>query len=142
METTYGERLLADAEDQQRSRRHHRRLILVFGPGALSTALGAWQTLLARQDALDASDAGLIGVFGDHAAVVGYALLLVLVPLLVAVRPGLHATAAAIALMTGPIAMPLVFGDGWRWWQRLVVAITCLLVIAARLESRSRRPSR
>lgn len=139
MATTYGERLLAEIEERARRRRQLRRLALVFGPAAVATGLATLRTVSLRSADLAAD--GLGRTVLDAAAVVGYALVFVIVPLYAAVGEGLHARAAAIALVAGPLAMPLLFGPGWRWWQQALAAAACMLVIAARY-SRTRPQDR
>lgn len=130
MATTYGERLLAEAEERVRAGRRRRRVLLLFVPALAIVLLATWQTLTHRQANLE--DAGLIRMALDHGMTVGYAGLLVGFPLYAALGPALNVTAAGIALVAGPVAMPLWFGPGWSLWQRLAIAAVCLLVIAAR----------
>lgn len=142
MTTIYGERLLAEAEERLRERRRRRRLLLLFVPSVLIVAVATWETATIRQSGF--ADAGALRIAIDHVATFGYASVLVGFPLWVAFGAGLHALAASIALVAGPVLAPILFGPGWSPWQRLAVAAVCLLVIAAKrsqpLPATERRP--
>ncbi len=140
MATTYGERLLADAEERTKDRRARRRLFMVFAPAALVTILATWATLATRHDAL--GDAGVLKMLVDHGATLGYAALLVIVPLYLAVTPAINAFAAALAAVMGPVLMPVWFGPGWKPWHRVAVFALCALVIAARRAQPRPEPGR
>lgn len=137
MATTYGERLLAEAEGRSRDRLHRRRLTLLWGPAAIATLLAIRGIWLARHAAM--ADVGLPRMALDHLLTLAYAVLFVLVPLALSIRPGLHRAPAVVAMLAGPIAMPLLFGPGSRRWQWLIVAAACAMVISA---ARRRRPTR
>lgn len=137
MSTTYGERLLEEAEDRSRRKRQIRRLVLVLGPAAFAVLMAVIGTIGFRGQA--AGDAGFISRIFDSVLVIGYAGVLVVAPLYAALAPALNAWAAAVALAAGPIAMPILFGPGWRVWHRGVVGLACLMVIAARYSQRDPR---
>lgn len=130
MATTYGERLLADAEERVRYRQRRRRFLVLLVPSLLIVGAATWQTLLARHGAL--AGEGFLKHAIDHGAVIGYATLLVGAPLYLAVGPAMHAMAAAATVGTGPALMPALFGSGWSMWQRIAIVAICALVIAAR----------
>jgi len=130
MATTYGERLLADAEERARYRQRRRRFLILLVPALLILVAATWQTLVVRHDALAGS--GFIKHVIDHAAVLGYATVIVAGPLYLAVGPSMRASAAALAVVTGPVLMPVWFGSGWSMWQRIAIVAICALVIAAR----------
>jgi hypothetical protein len=130
MATTYGERLLADAEDRVRTQRQRRRLFVLAGPGLAILALATWSTLTARNPTLQ--EGGFFALLLDHVFTLAYAAGLVGFPLWVSLGRQLNATAAAIAAVAGPILMPVVRGPGWSLWQRAAFLLVCLLVIAAR----------
>lgn len=129
MATTYGERLLAEAEDRSRRKKQLRRLIVVFAPAAIATVMAIIGTIGFRQQRIDE---GLIRSVMDAGMVLLYGVILVLGPLYAAFAPAPNALMASVALATGPIAMPILLGPGWRVWHRAVVILACLLVIAAR----------
>lgn len=130
MATTYGERLLAEAEDRMRAVRRRRRTIVLLAPALAILAAATWRTMTIRQASLD--EAGPVRLVLDHGATLGYAVLLVGFPLVLALGARLHALAAWVAIATGPVLMPIVFGPGWRWWQRVLLVAACAIVIAAR----------
>ena len=140
MATTYGERLLADAEERVRYRQRRRRFLVLLIPSLLILLAATWQTLAARHGALEGE--GFIKHVVDHGAVVGYATLLVGVPLYLAVGPAMHVTAAAATAVSGPVLMPIWFGAGWSMWQRITIVVICLLVIAARRSQPRPEPGR
>ncbi|MFP5225903.1 MAG: hypothetical protein ACLGH3_10205 [Actinomycetota bacterium] len=134
MPTTYGERLLAEAENRARTQRHRRRLTLLFAPATLAASLamvGIWEQ---RRRAL--SDAGALRLVTDHLVVLVFMSVFVLGMIALAVRPGMPKVPAIIALVAGPIGMPILFGPGGSLWQWLVIATVCLLLISA-----GRRPT-
>lgn len=130
MPTTYGDRLLAEAEERIRSRQQRRRRITLLAPAGLILLVATWRTLGNRVEALD--DVGLLRLLADVASTLGYAALLVGLPIVVATGARLNAIAAGIALATGPVLMPVIMGPGWSVWQRLGFALICVLVIAAK----------
>lgn len=130
MATTYGERLLDEAEERVRYRQRRRRFLLLLVPSLLIVGAATWQTVTIRHDALAGS--GFIKHLFDHASVIGYATVIVAGPLYLAIGPAMRASAALLAAVTGPVLMPIWFGSGWSIWQRIAIIAICALVIAAK----------
>lgn len=131
MPTTYGERLLAEAEQRARARAHRRRAVFLLGPCVIVVLLAVRGIWTVRQGTLQLEGAGLFRQLLDHGATLLYAVVAVLGPLALALRRRLLRVPAAIALVTGPILMPVLFGPGSRWWQWLVVGLVAVLTISA-----------
>ena len=130
MATTYGERKLADAEERVRYRQRRRRFLVLLVPALLILLAATWQTMSVRHELL--AGTGFVKHVIDHGATLGYATVIVAVPLYLAVGPAMHAWAAALTAATGPVLMPIWFGPGWSMWQRIAIVAICVLVIGAR----------
>lgn len=99
-----------------RSARRRRALALLIGSPIVFWALA--NLVAARHERLGIIRAGFFRHVADHAQPVAWTLLLVLVPMLLAVKPKPKRSGAVFAMFTGPVISPLLFGaGGWRLWQ-------------------------
>ncbi len=104
-----------------RAERRRRALTLLPGTAVVFWALA--DLVAGRFHRLSALDAGFIRHVTDHIQPVAWTLAFVLIPYLVAVKPKPKRTGAVVALFTGPVLTPLLFGaGGWRLWQIAVLA--------------------
>lgn len=142
MATTYGERLLQEAEGRARAQAQRRRLVFIFGPALIATLLAVRGIWGVRQASMSEAGAGLIRYLIDHGTTLGFAALFVLAPLWLALRSTVRRSPAIVALIGGPIAMPMVFGPGARLWHWAIVVIAAGLTISAARPAVRRRPTR
>jgi hypothetical protein len=136
MTMTYGEEMLVQAEARARKvsvRRRRSRLLIPF----LIAALWAMADLMsARNASLTAGGAGGVRLLFDHILVMGWTAAFVILPMAGALKRDPLPAGAALALISGPILSPILFGHGgWKWWQSLVVVLVAGLVL---LSTRSR----
>ncbi len=119
-----------------RAERRRRALVLA---GSLSVTFWALADLVAaRHRSLSDVGASFLEHLGDYVQPVAWTLALVVTPLLVSVKPRPRRAGAILALLTGPVLTPLVFGaGGWHLWQ-----IGLLGAIALWIESEDQRRAR
>lgn len=99
-----------------------------------TAVVSAWATvahLAARHSSLNDDGASLLDHATSHGPAIAWTFFLVIVPLALAVRPRPIPVAAAVALVAGPILGPVFFAGGWMVWQRVAVAVVCVVVLAA-----------
>lgn len=119
MTTMQRERALARAEF--RAARRRRALTLLPGAAVILWALA--DLVASRFARLSDVQGGFFRHVADHIQPVAWTLAAVLVPYLVALKPRPKRTGAVIALFTGPVLSPLLFGaGGWRLWQIAALA--------------------
>jgi hypothetical protein len=95
----------------------------------------------ARLSRLSAANAGLIAHVVDHVQPIVWTLLLVLVPYLLALKPRPKRSGAVLAMFTGPVLTPLLFGaGGWRLWQIGAFAALVLWIESGDQVRARRRP--
>lgn len=136
---THGERLLAAAEARARTVRARRRMLALGAPALLAT--GAALAALTRTQHARLSADGPHGLahLGTHIVTIAFGVAFVALPLAGAVRAR-RALPAVVALLAGPVAMPMLFGGGgWRWWNAVIVAAVCALVSAGAMQRRAAR---
>ena len=141
MAMTYGEEMLALAEHGQRARsaRARRRTVMYPALGAIAWALA--DLVAARHERLLASGAGLVTMVIDHALPIVWTIMLVLIPMVLALKPHPLPVAGVLAFFAGPVMSPVLFGaGGWNWWQSLLVTVAAAMVLSAALmRARARR---
>jgi hypothetical protein len=104
-----------------RAARRKRAMTLLPGTAIILWSLA--DLVAARHARLAAAKAGLIHQAFDHVQPIVWTLLVVLVPYLVSVKPKPKRSGALLAMFTGPVLTPLLFGaGGWRLWQILAFA--------------------
>jgi hypothetical protein len=132
---TVGERKLARAE----FRAARRRRTLTLFPGATIILWALADLVGARNARLSALKFGFIRHITDNMQPIAWTILLVLVPYLLAVKPKPKRSGAVLALFTGPVLTPLLFGSGgWRLWQ--IGALAALVLwIEGQDQGRARR---
>jgi len=75
---------------------------------------------------------GFFSAIVDHIQPIIWTLLAVLVPLLVALKPKPKRWGAVMAMFTGPVLTPILFGaGGWRLWQIGSIALLVLWIEGA-----------
>ncbi|MCA1832705.1 MAG: hypothetical protein ABR548_05255 [Actinomycetota bacterium] len=125
MSMTLGERKLAKAEF--RAMRRRRALALLPGVAVIFWSLA--DLVAARGARLSALNLGFIRHVLDGVQPIAWTLLLVVVPYLLAVKPRPKRSGAVLALFTGPVLTPILFGSGgWRLWQIGVLAALVLWI--------------
>lgn len=128
---TYGERLLAQAEARAKARGARRRQLLLLTPSSAVILWALADLVAARHSRLLVMHAAVLRHITDHTQVVAWTVFLVVIPLAIAVRRNGLPGGAALTLLAGPIATPLVFGPGgWKVWQILIVGSACALILA------------
>ena len=142
---TYGEEMLAQAEEQavSRARKHsaRKRRVRLLLPFLGATLWAMFDLIAARNGRLSSGGAGGIRLLFDHVLVMGWTLLLVIAPMIGALKREPLPSGAALSFVAGPILSPILFGHGgWNWWQSLVVLIVAGLVLLSSL-SRRRMPA-
>jgi hypothetical protein len=137
---TYGEQLLADAEDRVHRRSARRRTIRLLLPFVAASLWALADLAAARGARLTIGGAGSFRVFFDHLMVGAWGLAFVIAPMVAALKREPLPSGAALSVVAGPLAMPFLFGaGGWKWWQTIVVILIGGLVVAS---SRTRRSAR
>ena len=145
MATTYGEEMLAQAEEQavSRARKHsaRKRRVRLLLPFLGATLWAMFDLIAARNGRLSSGGAGGIRLLFDHVLVIGWTVLFVIAPMTGALKREPLPSGAALSFVAGPILSPILFGHGgWNWWQSLVVLIVAGLVLLSIL-SRRRVPA-
>jgi len=145
MAVTYGEEMLAQAEEQavSRARKHsaRKRRVRLLLPFLGATLWAMFDLIAARNGRLSSGGAGGIRLLFDHVLVMGWTVLLVIAPMIGALKREPLPSGAALSFVAGPILSPILFGHGgWNWWQSLVVLIVAGLVLLSSL-SRRRMPA-
>ena len=145
MVTTYGEEMLAQAEEQavSRARKHsaRKRRVRLLLPFLGATVWAMFDLIAARNGRLSSGGAGGIRLLFDHVLVMGWTVLFVIAPMIGALKREPLPAGAALSFVAGPILSPILFGHGgWNWWQSLVVLIVAGLVLLSSL-SRRRMPA-
>lgn len=145
MAMTYGEEMLAQAEEQavSRARKHsaRKRRVRLLLPFLGATLWAMFDLIAARNGRLSSGGAGGIRLLFDHVLVMGWTVLLVIAPMIGALKREPLPSGAALSFVAGPILSPILFGHGgWNWWQSLVVLIVAGLVLLSSL-SRRRMPA-
>lgn len=127
--------MLQRAEAKARSRAARRRRFTLLLPATVAILWSTANLVAARHDRLGELDAGVMRHASDHAQVILWGVLFVLVPLAYAVKPDPLPHAVLLSLLAGPFLTPLVFGrGGWRIWQTLIVVAVTLLILGAQRE--------
>ncbi|MFA5892040.1 MAG: hypothetical protein WDA27_13990 [Actinomycetota bacterium] len=137
---THGERLLAQAEARAKARGERKRRSLLLAPATAATLWALADLVAARHSRLSMLHAGVLRYVFDHTQVIAWTIALVVVPLAISVKRHPIPGGAALTLLAGPIATPLVFGHGgWKAWQTGIVILACTLILAgARARARAR----
>ena len=125
---THGERLLAQAEARVKARGARRRQLLLLTPSSAVILWALADLVAARHSRSLMMHAAVLRHIADHAQVVAWTIFLVVIPLAIAVKRDGVPGGAALTLLAGPIATPLVFGPGgWKAWQILIVGSACAI---------------
>lgn len=116
-----------------------RRRVLALFPGATVILWSLADLVAARHARLTRVGAAWPHHIVDHVQPVAWTVLLVLVPYLLALKPKPNRSGAVLALFTGPVLTPILFGSGgWRLWQ--IGALAALVLwIEGRDQPRMRR---
>lgn len=123
-----------------RAARRKRALILLPGTAVVMWSLA--NLVAARHGRLSALEAGFVKHVIDHALPVLWTLFLVQVPFLLSLKPKPKRSGAVLAMFTGPVLTPLVFGaGGWRLWQIAAFAGLVLWIESGDQMRARRRPS-
>ena len=135
---TYGEEMLAQAEDRARKQSAKRRRARLLGPFLIAALWAMFDLMSARNARLVAGGAGGIRLLFDHILVAAWSVTFVILPMVGALKRDPLPAGAALSFVSGPILSPILFGDGgWKWWQSLVVVLVAGLVLVSTL-SRAR----
>lgn len=132
---TYGERRLRKAEFRAARRRRAATLL----PGVAVIFWSLADLVAARHHRVIELNAGFLDHLTDHIQPIGWTVLIVLLPFLVAMKPKPKRSGSVLALFTGPVLTPLIFGSGgWRLWQIALLA-ALVLWIESQDQVRARR---
>ena len=135
---TYGEEMLAQAEDRARKQSAKRRRARLLGPFLIAALWAMFDLMSARNARLVAGGAGGIRLLFDHILVAVWSVTFVILPMVGALKRDPLPAGAALSFVSGPILSPILFGHGgWKWWQSLVVVLVAGLVLVSTL-SRAR----
>jgi len=129
------------AQSRAEFRAARRRRALTLLPGAAVILWSLSDLVAARAGRASAAKLGLLGHLVDHVQPIAWTLLVVLVPFLVALKPKPKRSGAVLAMFTGPVLTPLLFGaGGWRLWQIGVFAALVLWIESGDQVRVRRRP--
>ncbi|MGZ4141775.1 MAG: hypothetical protein ACXVQY_04625 [Actinomycetota bacterium] len=139
MAQTYGEQMLARAEARARNRSVRRRRVRLLVPFLVATIWAMLDLVAARNARLSGGGAGGLRLLVDYVIVIGWTIAFVIGPMVGALKRDPLPSGAALAVLSGPILSPILFGSGgWTWWQSLVViAIACVVLLSVRARRRS-----
>jgi len=136
MVMTYGEEMLAEAEERVRARSARKRRGKLLAPFLIAALWATADLMAARNARLAHNGAGSIRLLFDHIIVIVWAAAFVVLPMIGALKRDPLPSGAALSFVAGPVLSPILFGHGgWKWWQSLVVTLVALLVL---LSSRAR----
>ena len=129
---TYGEEMLAQAEDRARKQSAKRRRARLLGPFLIAALWAMFDLMSARNARLVAGGAGGIRLLFDHILVAAWSVAFVILPMVGALKRDPLPAGAALSFVSGPILSPILFGHGgWKWWQSLVVVLVAGLVLVS-----------
>ncbi len=132
-------RSTAASRAEFRAVRRRRAMTLLPGTAVILWSLANLEA--ARYERLAAVHAGFFGHLVDHVQPIVWTLLLVQVPFMLAVKPRPKRSGAVLAMFTGPVLTPLLFGaGGWRLWQIAVFAGLVLWIESGDQVRARRRP--
>ena len=136
MVMTYGEEMLAEAEERAYRQSAKRRRARLLAPFLFAALWAMFDLMSARNTRLVGGGAGGIRLLFDHVLVIFWWAAFVIIPMIGALKRDPLPAGAALSFVSGPILSPILFGHGgWKWWQNLVVALVAGLVL---LSTRSR----
>jgi len=140
MALTYGEQLLAQAEERVRVRTHRRRSVMLMIPAAATILWALADLLVTRHTRLSTAGAGFVRYAIDHVQVLAWSLPLVLLPAVWALKRDPVPGGIVLSALAGPVVSPTLFGPGgWTKWQIAVLVLVTWLVLAAAFARRTAR---
>jgi hypothetical protein len=136
MVMTYGEEMLAQAEERLRARSARKRRSKLLVPFLIAALWAMFDLMAARNGRLVHGGAGGIRLLFDHVVIIVWTGAFVILPMIGALKREPLPSGAALSFVAGPVLSPILFGHGgWKWWQSLVVTLVAGLVL---LSSRTR----
>ena len=136
MVMTYGEEMLAQAEEHSRKQSARKRRVKLLVPFIIAALWATADLMAARNARLTHNGAGGLRLLFDHVLVILWSGAFVIMPMIGALKKDPLPSGAALSFAAGPVLSPILFGHGgWKWWQSLVVTLVALLVL---LSSRAR----
>jgi hypothetical protein len=139
MVMTYGEEMLARAEERTRARSARKRRAKLLAPFLIAALWATADLMAARNARLAHGGAGGFRLLFDHVLVIVWSGAFVVMPMIGALKRDPLPSGAALSLVAGPVLSPILFGHGgWKWWQSLVVILVAVLVL---LSTRTRAHS-
>ena len=132
MVMTYGEEMLAQAEERLRARSARKRRVKLLVPFLAAALWAMFDLMAARNHRLANGGAGSFRLLFDHAIVIFWTTVFVILPMIGALKRDPLPSGAALSFVTGPVLSPILFGHGgWKWWQSLVVTLVAGLVLVS-----------